>query len=253
MKPVKLIISAFGPYAGTMPAIDFAKFEEKGLFLISGDTGAGKTMIFDAICFALFGTTSGVYRDTKNLRSEYAAEDAASYVDFFFAHQGKNYHVWRQPRHERKSKRGTGTVTEEEKAILYEEGKAPIEGLSKVNTAVSELLHIDERQFKQIAMIAQGQFLSLLNEKTEDRTKILRTIFLTDGYKLIGDLLQKRMNKSRNDMIQTERSIIQYFKDVSADEKSDLGAELLALQGRAGVSESAWNIDDMLQKINDLR
>lgn len=252
MKPVKLIISAFGPYAGTMPAIDFDKFEEKGLFLISGDTGAGKTMIFDAICFALFGTTSGVYRDTKNLRSEYAKDDVASYVDFYFTHQGKNYHVWRQPRYERSKKRGSGTVIEEESAKFYEEGKAPIEGLSKVNAAVSELLHIDEKQFKQIAMIAQGQFLSLLNEKTEDRTKILRTIFLTDGYKQIGDLLQKRMTESRNNKTQTEHSIIQYFGDVYAEDQSVLSTELQALQERANQSGSVWNIDDMLQKIDQI-
>ena len=68
MRPVKLIISAFGPYADTMPEIDFTQFEEKGLFLVSGDTGAGKTTIFDAICFALYGATSGKFRDTKNLR-----------------------------------------------------------------------------------------------------------------------------------------------------------------------------------------
>ena len=72
MKPIKLIISAFGPYAATMPEINFEQFEDKGLFLISGDTGAGKTTIFDAISFALYGTTSGSYRDTQNLRSEYA-------------------------------------------------------------------------------------------------------------------------------------------------------------------------------------
>ena len=97
MKPMKLIISAFGPYADRMPEIDFEQFEDKGLFLISGDTGAGKTTIFDAICFALYGTTSGSYRDTKNLRSEYAKDSAESYVDFYFSHQGRNYHIWRQP------------------------------------------------------------------------------------------------------------------------------------------------------------
>lgn len=87
MKPVKLIISAFGSYAGTMPEINFTQFEEKGLFLISGDTGAGKTTIFDAICFALYGETSGSYRDTTKLRSEYAAEGTESFVDFHFSHQ----------------------------------------------------------------------------------------------------------------------------------------------------------------------
>ena len=93
MKPIKLIISAFGPYAGTMPQIDFEKFEDKGLFLISGDTGAGKTTIFDAICFALYGTSSGTYRDTKNLRSEYAYDSTESFVDFYFTHQGQSYHI----------------------------------------------------------------------------------------------------------------------------------------------------------------
>ena len=84
MKPIKLIMSAFGPYAEEMPPIEFEKFEEKGLFLICGDTGAGKTTIFDAICFALYGSSSGSYRDNKNLRSEYAKETTESYVDFYF-------------------------------------------------------------------------------------------------------------------------------------------------------------------------
>ena len=105
MKPVKLIMSAFGPYAGRVPDIDFAQFEEKGLFLISGDTGAGKTTIFDAICFALFGTTSGTYRDTANLRSEYAREGTQSYVDFYFSHQNRQFHIWRSPSYVRRKKK----------------------------------------------------------------------------------------------------------------------------------------------------
>ena len=91
MKPIKLIISAFGPYAGQTPEINFGQFENKGLFLISGDTGAGKTTIFDAICFALYGTTSGSYRVTKNLRSEYAKDSTDSFVDFYFSHQGREW------------------------------------------------------------------------------------------------------------------------------------------------------------------
>ena len=82
MKPVNLLMQAFGPYGDEVPEINFEQFEEKGLFLICGDTGAGKTTIFDAICFALYGTTSSLYRDTKNLRSDYAGDDVESFVDF---------------------------------------------------------------------------------------------------------------------------------------------------------------------------
>ena len=163
MKPIKLMISAIGPYAGELPEIEFSAFEEKGLFLISGDTGAGKTTIFDAICFALYGTTSGTYRDTKNLRSEYAGDLVQSYVDFYFSHQGREFHIFRQPSYERQKQRGIGKIVEKEKAVFYEEGQAPIEGLTQVNHAVKELLHIDEKQFKQIVMIAQGEFWNLLN------------------------------------------------------------------------------------------
>ncbi len=104
MKPIKLTMSAFGPYADKAD-IDFEQFEDKGLFLIAGDTGAGKTTIFDAVCFALYGTTSGSYRDTKNLRSEYSKDEMKSFVEFSFSHQGKNYCVRRSPQYERASKR----------------------------------------------------------------------------------------------------------------------------------------------------
>ena len=252
MKPSKLIISAFGPYAGRVPEIDFTKFEEKGLFLISGDTGAGKTTIFDAICFALYGTTSGSYRDTKNLRSEYASDTAESYVDFYFSHQGKNYHIWRQPSYERKKQRGTGVITEKEKAVLYEEGKAPVEGLTQVNLAVKDLLHIDEKQFKQIAMIAQGEFRDLLNAKTEQRTEILRTIFLTDGYKNIEYRLKDRMDASYAIRRKTEDSIVQYFGDVSASKTDVLSEELTELKDRARESGSAWNLEELLELLERL-
>ena len=252
MKPSKLIISAFGPYAGRMPEIDFTQFEEKGLFLISGDTGAGKTTIFDAICFALYGTTSGSYRDTKNLRSEYASDTAESCVDFYFSHQGKNYHIWRQPSYERKKQRGTGVITEKEKAVFYEEGKAPVEGLTQVSLAVKDLLHIDEKQFKQIAMIAQGEFWDLLNAKTEQRTEILRTIFLTDGYKNIEYRLKDRMDASYAIRRKTEDSIVQYFGDVSASKTDVLSEELTELKDRARESGSAWNLEELLELLGRL-
>ena len=219
MKPVKLIVSAFGPYADTMPEIEFDRFEDKGLFLISGDTGAGKTTLFDAISFALYGTSSGTYRDTKNLRSEYAKDGTESFVDFYFTHQGADYHIKRYPAYERKKQRGQGVVLEKEKAILYCGNNTPIEGIQQVNSAVKELLNIDDRQFKQIAMIAQGEFWSLLNAKTEQRTEILRTIFQTSGYKSIEYKLKDRLDRSYKERTGNEMSIIQYFCDVMADDK----------------------------------
>ncbi len=252
MKPIKLIISAIGPYAGRLPEIEFDAFEEKGLFLISGDTGAGKTTIFDAICFALYGTTSGTYRDTKNLRSEYAKDSVQSYVDFYFSHQGREFHVWRQPSYERKKQRGSGVILEKEKAILYEEGQAPIEGLTQVNNAVKELLHIDEKQFKQIVMIAQGEFWNLLNAKTDQRTEILRTIFLTNGYKNIEYKLKDRMDASYKIKVKAEDSIIQHFEDVSTNEEDELFDELEELKSRAGRSGSVWNLDEILDVMNRL-
>ncbi len=249
MRPIKLIISAFGSYADKTPEINFEQFEEKGLFLVSGDTGAGKTTIFDAICFALYGTTSGSYRDTKNLRSEYAAADTKSFVDFYFSHQGKEYRVYRQPQYERPLKRGTGTKTEPETAVFQCGSQTPVEGVKAVNMEIHALLHIDAAQFKQIAMIAQGEFWELLNAKTEKRTEILRTIFMTESYKKIEYLLKDRMDLGVGGLKDTEKSIVQYFRDVTAGEESRFGGELTQMQERAGGSGSAWNLKEMLETI----
>ena len=252
MKPIKLIISAFGPYAGQTPEINFGQFENKGLFLISGDTGAGKTTIFDAICFALYGTTSGSYRDTKNLRSEYAKDSTDSFVDFYFSHQGREYHVWRQPSYERPKQRGIGMVSVKEKAVLYREGMTPIEGLVNVNNAIIELLHINDKQFKQIAMIAQGEFWALLNAKTEQRTEILRTIFMTRGYKNIEDKLRDKLNAIFEEKRETERSIMQYFGDVTSDPEDYLAETLTELQERIFHADNLGNIEEILNLLEAL-
>ena len=130
--------------------------------------------------------------------------------------------------------------------MLYAEGMTPIEGLTQVNQAVKELLHIDEKQFKQIAMIAQGEFRDLLNAKTDQRTEILRTIFLTNGYKNIEYRLKDHMDGAYAVKRRTEDSIVQYFGDVSAEETDELSEELWELQERAARSGSAWNLDEFL-------
>lgn len=252
MKPIKLIISAFGPYANKMPEIRFDQFEDKGLFLISGDTGAGKTTIFDAICFALYGTTSGMYRDSKNLRSEYANSATDSYVDFYFSHQGHDYHVYRAPSYERQKQRGTGVVVEKEKAVLYRDGLSPIEGITQVNNEIVELLHINEKQFKQIAMIAQGEFWELLNAKTEQRTEILRTIFMTSGYKNIESKLKDRLDHSVAIRDNAEHSIVQYFYDVKVDPENVLADEYEDLCARSNRSRNEWAVEEMLVLLDRL-
>ena len=112
--------------------------------------------IFDAICFALYGETSGTFRDTKNLRSEYATESTETYVDFYFTHQGREYHVWRRPEYERKKKIGTGVTVIKENAIFYSGDSTPIEGKTQVNDAIKKLLHIDRHKLiNQLSGIAE--------------------------------------------------------------------------------------------------
>lgn len=252
MKPIKLMISAFGPYSETMPEINFELFEERGLFLITGDTGAGKTTIFDAICYALYGETSGSYRGTKNLRSEYARPEVESYVDFYFSHQGKEYHVYRQPEYQRAKQRGEGIVLQPERAEFYCEADTPIEGTKAVNHAVQELLHIDAKQFKQIAMIAQGEFRELLNADTKVRTEILRTIFMTVGYQKIEYKLKDRKDAGYAGKVSTEQSILQYFHEATASKDSAYAEVLSDLQTKAAGSKSTWNLEEMTDILGQL-
>lgn len=255
MKPIKIKISAFGPFPGEIPEISFEQFYENGLFLISGRTGAGKTTIFDAICYALYGQTSGSYRDNKNLRSEYADLETDSYVDFYFEHQGKNYHVRRNPAYERKKARGAGTTIQPEKAAFYEEGKAPVEGITQVNKAIEDLLHISFAQFKQIVMIAQNEFKDMLNASTDDRTKILRKIFMTEKYEEIVRRLKNKKDVSEEIKKEAEKEMVHHFREVTAQEDSELQSELVELQEKAEEADSAWNTDEIIsitEKIVDI-
>lgn len=171
MKPQKLELHAFGPYAGTQ-IIDFTVFGESGLFLITGDTGAGKTTIFDAITFALYGAVSGSVRPVDSLRSDFAAPEVKTGVTLEFTHKGGQYRIERSPRYQRPKLRGEGTVAVEAEAALYFPDGSTVTKSREVTAAVTELLGVDCRQWCRIAMIAQGEFLRLLTATSEERGRV---------------------------------------------------------------------------------
>lgn len=188
MKPLKLKIQAFGPYA-SLTEIDFTRLGDRGLFLLTGDTGSGKTMIFDALTFALYGKTSGNDRDVKSLRSDFADIHDETYVALTFNHKGKTYTVRRNPTHLYAKKIGGNGTTTMHNAELVLPSDEIIASVRSVDQQILDILGIDYDQFKQIALIGQGEFRELLNAKSDARSSIFRKIFNTSFY----DKFQKRI------------------------------------------------------------
>ena len=258
MKPRKLIMQGFGPYV-EKTELDFSKFEHKGLFLICGDTGAGKTMIFDAICYALYGETSGDYRDEKNLKSEYVDVKAKSFVDFYFEHQGKEYHIYREPSYQYVNRNGNITDNAE-KVIFYQPDGSTIENVKQVDGsknqpgAISLLLNINVSQFKQVAMIAQGEFWKLLNASTTDRTAILRNIFQTGSYKALEFKLKSRMDASDKQKQTIAQTITEAFDDVQVPEDGERStlADADQIEADSQPLTTAQKIVDLQEKLRNL-
>ncbi len=188
MRPIQLTMSAFGPYSGSV-TLELDKLGTGGLYLITGDTGGGKSTIFDAITFALYGEASGTGREAGMLRSKYADADTPTEVELLFESAGKTYLVRRNPEYERPARRGGGTVSQKTDAELqYPDGKR-VTKTKEVTAAIRDIIGVDRTQFSQIAMIAQGDFLKLLFASTEDRKKIFRQIFKTAPYQKLQELL----------------------------------------------------------------
>ena len=183
MKPLNLKMSAFGPYKNEVE-IDFKKLGTNNIFLITGDTGAGKTTIFDAISYALFNEVSGSNRPITSLRSKFATTED-TYVELEFEHKGKEYKIRRVPEYERTKKTGEGTTKNIADAYLEYEDKI-ITGVKNVNDKIIELIGINAKQFKQISMLAQGEFIKILFAESKDRTEIFRKIFETNIYEQIS-------------------------------------------------------------------
>ena len=230
MKPEKLIISAFGPYAEEIE-IDFEKLGDRGLFLITGDTGAGKTTIFDAISFALYGEASGEIREAGMFRSKYASEQTPTFAELTFSIQEKRYRVRRNPEYLRPKGRGTGfTVQKSDAELIFFDGRPPIVKNKEVTKAVTEFLGLDYRQFTQIAMIAQGDFQKLLLAGTAERSEIFRRIFHTEPCQELQNRLKYAVKERWKDYDEMRRSISQYLDGVQCGCAPEIDAEFKTLK-----------------------
>lgn len=234
MRPTKLTLTAFGPYAAEQ-TIDFDALGESGLYLITGDTGAGKTTIFDAITFALYGEPSGGgFRETGSLHSNYAEHSAPTRVTLEFVNDGKKYTVSREMKFKKVS--GEEKFTQTEALITYPDGtiKPITKSRGEKNREVREILGIDKDQFCQIEMIAQGKFQEVLNAKTEKRQEIFRRIFKTDIYNTFTEKLNKYYSDRRKEYTEAESKIGGYIAGIECGQDNPHFEEL----------ENAQNICD---------
>jgi len=237
MRPLKLTMSAFGPYAGVQE-LDFTKLGSRGLYLIAGDTGAGKTTVFDAITYALFGQASGENRKATMLRSTYAGPETATFVELTFAYDGNEYTVRRSPEYLREKTRGSGTVKQSADATLFLPDGDTVTKLKEVDSAIREIIGLTREQFSQISMIAQGDFRKLLQAETKDRQQIFRDIFKTGNY----EILQAKLNEAAADLLRQRKATMlalgQYVDGIVCAEESLYTAPLAALRGSdAPISE----------------
>ena len=219
MRPLKLTIAGFGPYA-LIQELDFSRLGTGGLYLITGDTGAGKTTIFDAITYALFGEASGDSREPSMLRSKYASADAPTYVELTFHHKDSTYTVKRIPGYTRAKNRGTGLTAQVATAELLCPDGHSVTKLKDVNQAIRDIIGLNREQFSQIAMISQGDFRKLLQAGTEERQKIFRDIFRTGFYVLLQSRLKDRAAEVGRETSDAARSIRQYVQGIACSEDS---------------------------------
>lgn len=253
MRPVYIRMSAFGPYAG-IQELNMEELGAGGLYLITGDTGAGKTTIFDAITFALYGEASGDSREAGMLRSKYADPSVPTEVELTFIYGGKTYKVCRNPEYERPTKRGTGmTMQKAEAELIYPDGRV-VTKPKDVTAAVTEIMGVNREQFCQIAMIAQGKFRDLIEKGTTERQKIFREIFRTAPYQQVQDILKGKYRALERECETLRESVKQYIqgilwnKDASEETPVEEVMELLTEQNKADQEIQAGLLEELQQK-----
>lgn len=250
MRPIKLTVSAFGPYAGKT-VLDLDKLGENGLYLITGDTGAGKTTIFDAITYALYGEASGDNREPSMFRSKYAEATTPTEVELVFSYAGKTYTVKRNPKYERPKAHSDGFKTQNSDAQLrYPDGRV-VTKQRDVDNAIHEIMGIDRDQFLQIAMIAQGDFLKLLLAPTDERKKIFRQIFKTQPYQDLQERLKEESRQLNIKCNAARSSIKQYIDGISCDENDVLSIEVEKAKSGALLTKDVIDLIERLLAQDD--
>lgn len=244
MRPLNLTMSAFGPYAG-QTTVDFSALGTTGLYLITGDTGAGKTTIFDAITYALYGEASGESRESSMLRSKYAAAETPTFVELTFTNGGRTYTVRRNPEYTRPKTRGAGTTMQKADAELTLPDGRVITKARDVTAAVTDIVGVDREQFARIAMIAQGEFRKLLLAQTDERKAIFRQIFHTERYQALQNRLKEEAAALDRQCGELEAGLRQAAESIRCAEPDtlpdalDTGALLEALDVLLHADEAA--------------
>lgn len=254
MRPLTLTLSAFGPYA-EKTTVDFTQLGEQGLYLITGDTGAGKTTLFDAITFALYGTASGEKRKPNLFRSKYADRATPTFVELTFQLRAKNYRIRRVPEYERQKARGQGTTRQSPEAELYLPDGRVVTKVNEVTQKVTELLGLNQQQFSQIAMISQGEFLKLLLAKTEDRSQIFSELFHTEKFADLQNRLKEEVHNTRIETEDLKKEMASWATTVkfSESEREETAKQYLAIESKTNVATlisllSDWNEEDRQQE-----
>ncbi len=249
MRPEKLEISAFGPYAGKVN-IDFEILGDNGIYLISGNTGAGKTTIFEAIRFALYGDGGVDARNSDTFRSKYANDDVATYVQLTFILRGNRYMVKRNPKYLRPKSRGEGyTEAKADAELELSDGKL-VTGYANVTKRIEELTGLTGEQFTRIVMIAQGKFRELLVADTVSRGKIFRDIFKTAPYENLQKKVKAEFLEEYKAYTKTNDAIKQYVQGIKKSDNEEVVARIDEIKSQDVVGDLN-EIKVLLQKIVD--
>ena len=248
MRPLHLTLSAFGPYAGQVE-IPLEQLGERGLYLITGDTGAGKTTLFDAITYALYGEPSGDNRDPSMFRSKYAQPDTPTWVELVFSYGGKTYTVRRSPEYERPAKRGGGTTLQRAEAELHLPDGRLVTKTREVTGEIVNIIGLDRSQFAQIAMIAQGDFLKLLLADTRSRQEIFRKLFPTRGYMVFQEKVKSESGALQRECEAARASVKQYIDGVLCPREDPMYPQWeRAWAGELPIQEIVAHLETLLEQ-----